>query len=205
VTHQIKNSLHALGGYAERMGDASGEGACGARQAFLAALHGLSTLANDVLAVGGLGRPAVETLNVRDVVSSALTLMRDRSRPVSVALPAGPFPVRANREQLIHALFNLIDNACQASPPGTGVTVRAGVREECVLLEIVDGGPGPDPAIAHASGPVVSPSGTGIGLMAARRFLAASGGSLSFGRDADGRSVCSVRVPRAAAAPAAAG
>ena len=191
VAHQIKNSLQALGGFAERLREDS-PGAIASLQPFLAALRNLGTLAEDMLALAGAPRPAVETVDLRDVLSSAVALAQDGPAPVRLLAPAAPCPVRANRGQLVHALFNLIQNACQACPVGGGVAVDVRSARGEVTVEIVDGGPGLSPEIANSTGPVRSARGSGFGLMAARRFLESSGGTLSFGHDDGGRSVCRV-------------
>jgi signal transduction histidine kinase len=48
--------------------------------------------------------------------------------------------VEAHRGQLVHALFNLIDNACRVTPAGDAVLVRTAEEDDGVVVEILDGG-----------------------------------------------------------------
>src|SRR3546814_9183398 len=53
-----------------------------------------------------------------------------------------PLPVFGSRIMINELLNNLIENALLYTQPGGRVTVRAGLRDEQVLLHIVDSGPG---------------------------------------------------------------
>jgi signal transduction histidine kinase len=107
--------------------------------------------------------------------------------------------VRAHRGQLVHALFNLIDNACRVTPCGERVRVRASRCGGRIMVEIADGGPGFPAELANGAGPVPSRNGSGFGLLAARRFLEANGGALSFHPGAPAGAVCRVVLPAAPA------
>jgi signal transduction histidine kinase len=103
---------------------------------------------------------------------------------------------------LIHALFNLLDNACRATPSGGTVRVRAREAGESVRIEIQDGGAGLPPGLDHAQRLAPSKSGSGLGLLAARRFLSQDGGTLSFDRLESGGTSCCVTLPALSVAPA---
>ncbi|HEU4950304.1 MAG TPA: ATP-binding protein, partial [Holophagaceae bacterium] len=78
---------------------------------------------------------------------------------------------------LQQALVNLLENACQATPPGGTIRVRA----EVLTLEVLDEGPGLDEAAAaRMMRPFESgrPEGTGLGLPLALKWLAAQGAEL---------------------------
>ena len=204
VAHQIKNSLHALRGLAhmaERSAARPGDPALDARR-FLGALRSLSELTDDVLAVAGTTRPSAEEVPLAQAVSSALLLARPGAVRVTVEPAAEELRVWAPRGRLVHALYNLIDNACRATPPGGAVRVRMHREDGCVHVDIVDGGPGLPPGVDGSRGPVPSREGSGLGLMAARRFLEAGGGGLSFATAPDGGTLCRVTLPIGSARPA---
>jgi signal transduction histidine kinase len=108
--------------------------------------------------------------------------------------------VRAHRGQLVHALFNLLDNACRASSPGDLVMVRRSEEPGRAVLEIRDRGPGLPKEVAEADGRVPSRNGSGFGLLAARRFIEANHGELAFERLPEGGTASRITLPLAPAA-----
>ncbi len=203
VAHQIKNSLQALSGLAHSATAAgSGQGPVQDAPRFQDALRNLGELVDDVLAVAGTTRPPVEEIPLRQAVSSALLLTRPGGARVTLDPCGQDLRVWTHRGQLVHALYNLLDNACRATPPGGTVHVRMDGEDSHARIEIIDEGPGLPPGVDEARGPVPSRAGAGLGLMAARRFLEASGGKLSFSAEPGGGTRCRVTLP-VGAAPAA--
>jgi signal transduction histidine kinase len=196
VAHQIKNSLHALRGLAhvaER--DASRPDAALDARRFLGALRSLSELTDDVLAVAGTARPPAEEVPLAQAIASAMLLARPGAVHVTVDPAAEELRVWAPRGRLVHAIYNLIDNACRATPPGGAVRVCMRRMDGCACVDIVDGGPGLPPGVDGSGGPVPSQQGSGLGLMAARRFLEGGGGNLSFAAAPDGGTLCRILWP----------
>ena len=84
-------------------------------------------------------------------------------------------------------IFNLIDNACKYSPPGTPVTVWAALRDGHAVIEVCDQGPGNfhrktaskvfDMFYRVEDGD--STAGTGLGLAICRVIVEAHGGRIS--------------------------
>lgn len=106
-----------------------------------------------------------------DLDSKRLTLRRD--------LPSAGVVVRADRERLRQALFNLLQNAIQWSPEGAAVEV--GLRRSAggrIRVEVADRGPGvPAGAAASLFTPYFTTrsGGTGLGLAMVARIAAAHG------------------------------
>ncbi|HVP38103.1 MAG TPA: sensor histidine kinase [Candidatus Saccharimonadales bacterium] len=197
VAHQIKNSIHALMGMARGLLEDARVGPAAEAKAeqYLGALRTLSGLADDVLAMAGSSGPPREPVPLRETLNSALLLLSPAGCQVRMPAVDRQLCVETNRGLLIHALFNLLDNACRATPPGGTVEIRAQAGESRVVLEILDGGPGLPSELAGAAGPVRSEGGHGYGLLAARRFLDAAGGNLSLGRGPAGGTLCRLELP----------
>jgi nitrogen-specific signal transduction histidine kinase len=198
VAHQIKNSLHALQALAselarERKGAAEREDA----ERLCQVVRGLATLSDDVLAMAGASRPPQEDVRLDEVLSSAALLARHGPGHVLLEKPDARLLVRARRGQLVHAFFNLLDNASRVTPEGEHVRVCAGRSPQRVTVEIADSGPGLPADLANAAAPVASRNGAGFGLMAARRFIEANGGTLTFHSGAPSGTVCRVDFPAA--------
>ncbi len=204
IAHQFKNSLQALGSLvhqAERA-DSDRDSALGA-QRLQVALRTLGELTDDVLAVAGAARPCREELQLTQVVSSALLLARPGAVRVTVDPTTAELRVWASRGRLVHALYNLIDNACRATPPGGEVHVHMERVDGCAHVDIVDGGPGLPPGVDGSGGPVPSHEGSGLGLVAARRFLESGGCALTFARAPHGGTLCRITLPITASEPVA--
>jgi signal transduction histidine kinase len=205
VSHQIKNSLHALQGFTHRIQEELGpetDRSEPARQ-LLKALHSLGELADDVLAISGSPRPAGEVVPVGDILASAVVLARAPESRVQVNAPLQGLLVRGHRGQLVHALFNLVDNACRVSPPGAVVEVRAQGTGDRVHLEIRDAGPGMPEDLKRPNARARSSNGSGYGLLAARRFIESNGGQLDFEGLPGGGTLCRVSLVAADTGPAA--
>jgi signal transduction histidine kinase len=187
VAHQIKNSVHALQG----MVPVDGTG-----NEYQEGLRSLGALAEDVLAFSGRARPDVQPLAIQDAVRAARVLLGNA--PIRVCAPEVPLCVMAHRGQLVHAIFNLLDNARRVTPPGASVEVRARAEDGRVTLEILDRGPGIASGLAAARQPVASAEGTGLGLVAARRWVETNGGSLTIGAAEGGGTLCRLALPLAA-------
>jgi signal transduction histidine kinase len=200
VAHQIKNSIHALQLMAQQLDRESGSPrvAAGARQ-WMSALKGLSALVEDVLAVGGARPAPKEEVTVGELVRSASALIHNGAERIRSAPDAQSLTVRGSRAQLVHAVFNLLDNACRETRPGSHVDVRARTAGGRVVVEISDRGPGLPPGFGAAHAPVESRTGSGFGLLASRRFIESAGGRLSFRNETAGGAVCVIELPGAPA------
>jgi signal transduction histidine kinase len=98
-------------------------------------------------------------------------------------------------------LLAVLDNAVEASPPDSVVTIesrRAGEPPSWLELSVIDSGPGIKPEVQERiATPYFStkPGGTGIGLHLARRIVQAHGGALEFHNHADGGTRVMLRLP----------
>ncbi len=91
--------------------------------------------------------------------------------------------LRCNREALIGALLNLVNNAIQASPQGAKMKVsfcRTALKgEAAVAIAIADAGPGMSPEQLTSAQDVfytTKPQGTGLGLAVVKSVTLAHGG-----------------------------
>ena len=193
VAHQIKNSMHALQGVVQGIGPAPG---ASSSDQCLAALRGLGALADDVLAMAGSPRARTERVAIDEVLRSAVALLGPAT--IRMSLPPSQLYVDVRRSLLVHAIFNLLDNAIRMSPRGEAVAVDARLRGDWVVLDIADAGPGIPDGFATGEKPLPSRNGSGLGLMAARRFVEECGGRLSVAAMELGGTRCRVELPMAA-------
>ena len=131
----------------------------------------------------GAVEPHRELWHVDELVGQALVgLGTDATRVRLEIRPETP-PVEVDAAQVERVLANLIDNALQYSPSGSGVVVRAETGGTELRLHVVDSGPGLPPEERDA---LFQPFrrgstgqlGSGLGLAIARGFAEANGGKV---------------------------
>jgi two-component system, OmpR family, sensor histidine kinase KdpD len=133
--------------------------------------------------------PHAELWDVGELIALAV---EEAGVPVELLVDEGLPAARVDATQTQRILVNLIDNARKFSPPGSPITVSARGRDDAVVVEVADRGPGiaPEDAVAvlepFARGPAVV-RGAGLGLAIAHGFAVANGGSLTLeARDGGG-------------------
>ncbi len=142
-------------------------------------------------------RPVRENLreicNATEVVSERVAFWRalaeDQGRPVDVDVPEAPAVVPLAADDLADVVDVLVDNVFAHTPEPVGFAVRLLRSDDKVRLEVADAGTGPSAVRREREG------STGLGLDIARRAAAAAGGSLTFGRGADGGTTVEVVLP----------
>ena len=95
-------------------------------------------------------------------------------------------PVNVDASLITRVLVNLLENAIKHTPPGTHITVSAGLEGEAVRVIIDDTGPGLPPgqperlfAKFQRGRDEVGVGGAGLGLTISRAIVNAHGGHIS--------------------------
>jgi len=173
----------------------------------------LARLLDDLLDVSRITRGRIElrceTVSLAEAVTSALEatrpLVEERRLAVSVALPASPVYVEADRTRLEQIVVNILGNAAKYTPAEGRVSVAVSEEAGEAVLRIRDTGIGipddmlarifdlftqGDQSLAHTAG------GLGVGLTLARRLVELHGGRISAASDGPGRgSEFTIRLP----------
>ena len=123
--------------------------------------------------------------------------------PIRALLPEDLPPAVADEAALSHVVRNVIANAVRFAPPGSPVEVVAESRDGVIELRIADRGPGIDPREAdwlfepfYRSVRTGATGGAGLGLTAARRLLAAMGGTIEVHPRTGGGALVVIRFTR---------
>jgi signal transduction histidine kinase len=148
-------------------------------------------LTSSLLAYGRPRRPAPARRNLRDTVQYVAEACRARAQEKSVSLRVEA-PEEAFAEYdpglVEQTLMNLVLNAVEASPAGTGVDllVRMGGGEARIDVEN-SGGPISPEAVPRLFEPffTTKPAGTGLGLATAHSAARAHGGRLVLAGNSD--------------------
>ncbi len=168
----------------------------------LAQLEELTTLVGDLseLARGDQPHRATAHLRLDQVVEDAVAITRThgRARNIAVVVETEPTWVLGQRERILRAVGNLLDNALKWSPDGS--TVEVDCRRGVVTVR--DHGPGVDPAdvpyvfdrFYRSAGSRALP-GSGLGLAIVAQVAEAEGGSVAVGQAPGGGAVFRLVLP----------
>ena len=230
ASHELRTPLAALLGFVETLqGPARDDPA--ARDKFLSIMQGQATrmarLIDDLLSLSRIelnahlqpSTPLDLAPVVRQVVDGLQTLARDRGVEIHVAMPQDSLIVLGDRDELIRALENLVENALKYGAAGKRVDLtvaraqtRAGLLEARVAVR--DYGPGIAPehlprlterfyrvdvTDSRAQG------GTGLGLALVKHVLNRHGGRLTIESTPGAGATFTMHVPLRTAETAQAG
>jgi PAS domain S-box-containing protein len=154
----------------------------------------------------GASNASIGTI-IADAVAMIQQINRSSSVTIDVDSTGSPGIVDVPAGLLRQAIYNLVQNAIDASPENGRVAVRAWQDRHSFMLSVTDGGAGvPIEMREHIFEPFttskvgVSNSGMGLGLALVRRSLAALGGTINVTDAEGGGAVFTVCVPLKAAA-----
>lgn len=224
ASHELRTPLAALLGFIETLQGRAKDDAA-AREKFLSIMQAQATrmarLIDDLLSLSRIELNAHLQPNtftelepiLRQVADGLQMLARDRGVEIEVSVPAEPLAVRGDRDELIRALENLVENALKYGAAGKRVDItlargqtRAGATE--ARLSVRDHGPGiaPEhlPRLTERFYRVdVSDSraqgGTGLGLALVKHVLNRHAGRLSIESTPGAGATFSMHLPLAAA------
>ena len=129
--------------------------------------------------------PEIEDVDVSEIIRHTMELVGDDARHRGIDIQAGwdvgVWNLKADRDQLIQALLNLLLNAIEAMPDGGRINldIARGDHEIGILVE--DNGPGiPEGDMDKLSDPffTTKKKGTGLGLAQVAGILKSHGGRL---------------------------
>jgi PAS domain S-box-containing protein len=215
LAHQIGTPLGVMKATAELIMKEGGKDSAIAGDAatIRQQIEQISQLVESLLALGRRRPTRLEELDAAVLADDAIGLAQERINAPGIDVVTEHAedlpPVRWDRNLIMEALLNLIDNAIQAMN-GEGVltvVVRpaiggpaTGGRVEGVEVEVRDTGPGIPPAnLPHIFEPFFTTrevgKGTGLGLALSRQFVEHQGGTLVVSSPSEGGAAFTVWLP----------
>ena len=204
VAHEVKNPLTPIRLSIDYLRELAGKDAVKFQQDAPSVLAEVTQSVDDLehaaMEFADFARlPVLESVDADlvDLVEGWLAPYR-ASGAVRFQAPAHALPVKSDPRLLKRAVFNLLANAWQSATPPPPVEVCLEAEGGQALLMVEDEGPGvPSEALPRLFEPyfTTKSSGTGLGLLIARRIVEEHGGTIGADNRPGGGLVVTVRLP----------
>jgi signal transduction histidine kinase len=153
-------------------------------------------------------RPLVlkrQTADISETIDAAVTQVERHNPPFQISIfrnysPDIP-PLPLDTELMERVIYNLLVNACQASPPGAAVTVKTRRLDGIAEIAVIDRGSGIEPKnLESIFNPffTTKPEGVGLGLAIVAKIIDEHGGTITVESETGRGSVFRVHLPLAA-------
>ncbi len=204
ITHEIKNPLMMIGGFARQLLQAAQDDKNRHKlQIITEEVDRLEALLKELQAYYQPVALKAEKVDLRPLLASLQSLITENCHRTGIrlefAIPREPLPVLGDRDKLAQVFLNLAKNAVEAMPDGGTLRIQAGRRKGRAEVIIADTGCG----IPEADkGKIFSPfyttkkQGSGLGLSLSKRIVEEHhGGRLECRSEAGKGSVFTVSLP----------
>ncbi|MEW5723055.1 MAG: ATP-binding protein [Thermodesulfobacteriota bacterium] len=190
VAHEVRNPLSSMRGLARFLARGLDEKSREAEylKVMVEEIDRLNRVITGLLDFARPRPPEPAPVDLNDAARHTLNLVRDDARHNGIALREDLDPVasviKADRDQAIQAMLNVLLNAIEAMPQGGRLTVTTKQGDGLALFVAEDTGPGFPPEDRDK---LVDPffttkkKGTGLGLAQVARIMEAHGGRLELG------------------------
>jgi signal transduction histidine kinase len=156
-----------------------------------------------LLSVGNLGNREIKWFHVRTLLEEVESLVEPFSKHSNVGIDRSiptltVLQIHGDYDGLRNSLLNLVMNGIEAAGPGGEVEIKAYSKNDDVVFEVHDNGPGPPASIsAQLFEPFVSgkSEGVGLGLAIVRQTAIQHQGSVMWQRD-HGKTCFRISLPK---------
>ena len=204
VSHEIKNPLAAIGGFA-RQGERQEELPEGTRRKLKFIYQEVQRLEKFLADLSSFTRTA-PTHKVRgdflaliqEVAEFMEAGFKEKGVVFVLEAPGAIPPFRFDPDQIRQVLLNLLKNSLEAMPQGGKLTVSAAVRNHHLVLAVRDTGQGITPEhLKSLFTPFFSTKagGSGLGLTICRGLIEQHQGEIEFASEVDHGTTCTIRLP----------
>ncbi len=209
LDHEMKNPVMAIRAGLANLDGLSDEGTRASAMATIEAqVLRLSHLVGDLRKVADIGTRPLEQLPIlaADLVAEAFATAQDDAlapqRQLVLNLPPEDILIQGDRDLLILALHNVINNAIKFTCPGDQIAVHGFRDGDVFAVEVSDSGPGiPAPEVAQVWKELYRGQaahgipGNGIGLALVRAIVERHGGQANLQSTSGQGTTVSLRLP----------
>jgi two-component system OmpR family sensor kinase len=209
LDHELKNPLTAIHTGLNNVGDVADEPYVkGEVDAVKAQVGRVTNLVADLRKLAALETASIETgsVDLGDLLSEEVDALREIShREIVLMLPSAPWPLRqiaGDRDLLLLAVHNLLDNAIKFTGEEDTVEVRAFEDDRQIVIEVADTGPGIPEAESgqvweelYRGKQARGVEGSGLGLALAKMIVEKHGGRVWLRSQSGQGTVFTVRLP----------
>jgi signal transduction histidine kinase len=208
LAHEVKNPLAAIKGLSTHMARSATDPKTAERLAIVAAeADRLQSIVDGFLSFSrGLEDLKPAPTKLHEVARELLVLLETRAQDAGIALELSgdeSLLVEADARKVRQALLNLVLNAIQASPKGSGVSINIGKDCGGARIVVEDSGLGMTADVLERIRKpyfTTKEGGTGLGVAVARGLIEQHGGRLDYKSAAGKGTAVTIRLPTRAVA-----
>jgi PAS domain S-box-containing protein len=179
ISHEIKNPLMVIGGFARQLMGTAQDGKTRSRLQIIAdETRRLENLLGDLRDFYAPTRLDLETIDVNDLLREVYSLTKGdcqtRKIQITLDMQQGPAYARGDRSRLKQVFLNLAKNAAEAMESGGHLSIQSKSTGNTVEVTISDDGPGiPESVQEKVFAPFFTTKkhGTGLGLCISKRII----------------------------------
>jgi PAS domain S-box-containing protein len=208
VAHEVRNPLAGIKGAVQVLMSrrTHGDSELPVMRDIVGRIDSLSELINDLMVYARPRPPRLSHIELRPLVSDAVTIVRrdPAGHSVEIGIEGGDVSASVDDEMIRATVLNLVLNAAQAMGGQGRIVLTLGRSGDHASIEVRDNGPGIPLDIREK---VFEPffttkaRGGGLGLPIARRTAELHGGSLTLECPDTGGTVVTMKLPLRPAAP----
>ncbi len=148
ISHEIRNPLAAIGGFARSLSKSNTirDNEKEFAEIIIKEVLKLEKIMNSILNYSKIYKPNLEKADLRDSISHCVELALkgiDRSNyDINISLPESPVILNFDHEQITRVLFNLIQNAFQAMTGDGSFNISLVEKKNNAIIKISDTGKG---------------------------------------------------------------
>jgi signal transduction histidine kinase len=199
LAHTLRNPLNTLGLAVEELASTTADGSQDLVTTARGQIRRIDHWLRSFLALGAGGAAEPDIVDIRDLVQDVAFEAIQLGNDIELASCSEPMKALVVPPALRSALANLINNAVEAAPEHSPVTVSVTRIEHTGLIRIADRGPGlPDEVKRRLFTPHITTKtgGSGMGIFLAKQLIEGGhGGKLEFQDNPDGGTIAVISIP----------